>query len=104
MPSDDICLDDGQPAVPRGFFAISNDDSSTGRPNCALINMEDVLNTRYHPDARRHQGCCGRDGCDGPNLLCANGHEVGTERSDCWMSHAVALPIAVVNAAGLADV
>jgi hypothetical protein len=28
-----------------------------------------------------------RIGCDGVNTVCGNGHEVGTECSDCWMPH-----------------
>src|SRR5262249_40013798 len=42
----------------------------------------------HHPDPRRRNGCCGMDGCDGMNLVCPEGHEVATERSDCWMAHA----------------
>jgi hypothetical protein len=29
------------------------------------------------------------DGTDGINKLCANGHEIATEKSDCWMPTAV---------------
>lgn len=42
------------------------------------------MNTRYHDDPRRVSGCCGPSGIDGVNTLCANGHEVATESSDCW--------------------
>jgi hypothetical protein len=30
-------------------------------------------------------------------LLCSNGHEIGTERSDCWMAHGAVLLPAVVR-------
>ena len=29
-------------------------------------------------------GCCGSDGCDGPNRACSCGNVVATEWSDCW--------------------
>ncbi|MCF8880270.1 hypothetical protein L5876_10625 [Hyphobacterium sp. SN044] len=29
-------------------------------------------------------GCCGLDGCDGPNQLCQCGAEIGTLMTDCW--------------------
>lgn len=33
----------------------------------------------------RLNGCCGLDGCDGPNMLCRVCEaEVGTMQSDCW--------------------
>jgi len=36
-------------------------------------------------DLKRLAGCCGLDGCDGPNMLCRVCHaEVGTMQSDCW--------------------
>src|SRR6266571_1330633 len=47
--------------------------------------------TKHHSDYHRRNGCCGLDGMDGPNLVCPNAHEVGTEKSDCWMPHAAVL-------------
>ena len=82
---------DGAEAVPAGFCVPSDDDYWTGSAGHTLINMADLNGTRHHPDLRRNSGCCGRDGTDGPNLLCENGHEIGTERSDCWMSRAAVL-------------
>ena len=32
-------------------------------------------------------GCCGLDGSDGPNRVCACGADIGTEMSDCWTSY-----------------
>ena len=29
-------------------------------------------------------GCCGPDGCDGPNRQCPCGALIGTETRDCW--------------------
>jgi len=62
--------------------------SAAGR---VLVNLADLVGTKHHPDYRRRAGCCGLDGLDGPNLVCSNGHEVGTEKSDCWMPHAAVL-------------
>ncbi|MFC4761820.1 hypothetical protein [Dyella koreensis] len=46
----------------------------------------DDLNESVHDtsDARRLNGCCGLNGCDGPNQVCCCGADVGTLRSDCW--------------------
>ena len=41
---------------------------------------------RVTRDPRRLNGCCGLDGCDGPNRECACGAAVGTEMSDCYTS------------------
>jgi hypothetical protein len=49
-----------------------------------LVNLNDLVGTEHHQDRHRLNGCCGLDGCDGPNLVCPKGHEIGTERSDCW--------------------
>ena len=94
----EICHTDGLPAVPEGYFAASVDDYWTGSVGCTLVNLQDLVGTRYHPFASRNNGCCGRDGVSGPNLLCAAGHEIGTERSDCWMAHAAVLIAAVKKA------
>lgn len=92
LPDDkSVCYEDGEAAIPPGFFALSDDDYWTGSTGCPLINLADLVDTQDHPDSRRNGGCCGRDGCNGPNLLCMQGHEIGTERSDCWMAHAAVL-------------
>ena len=44
-------------------------------------------NIRNIRDARRLNGCCGLDGCDGPNQVCRCGAAVGTLRTDCWTLH-----------------
>jgi hypothetical protein len=92
-----ICLADGKPAVPEGFFAIGNDDYWTASDGCLLVNLADLTDTQYHPEPRRNSGCCGRSGSDGPNLLCPNGHEIGTELSDCWMAHAAVFLPSVIR-------
>ena len=50
----------------------------------------------------RRNGCCGLDGCDGPNVVCrACTAEVATERSDCWTPQEVVLLPAAVEAVDL---
>jgi len=56
-----------------------------------VLNLKDTINTKHHSDQSRLNGCCGLDGL-GMNTLCANGHEIGTERSDCWMPHYIHIP------------
>ena len=56
-----------------------------------LVNLQDAINTKHHSDRRRLNGYCGPAGFDGPNIVCINGHEVGTEHSDCWMPHVLEL-------------
>ncbi|PAX07711.1 hypothetical protein [Sphingomonas lenta] len=52
------------------------------------INPLDLTEAvRAVTDARRLNGCCGLDGCDGPNQRCECGAEIGTLRSDCWTDH-----------------
>jgi len=64
-----------------------------GRPRWHLetapqvwMSLDDLLAAvRIAEDAARRSGCCGLDGCDGPNRVCGCGAYVGTEQSDCWM-------------------
>lgn len=50
------------------------------------LNPEDIeTTTKLTRKASRLNGCCGLDGCNGPNTLCKNcGAEAGTTQSDCW--------------------
>jgi hypothetical protein len=60
---------------PAGAVVTHPDDRLPG----ALSNVAD-----------RSAGCCGLDGCDGPNQACAVcGAVVGTARTDCWTEHEV---------------
>ncbi|WP_157469362.1 hypothetical protein [Gemmata sp. SH-PL17] len=73
---------DGVDLLPEGCcWRDARPGKSCGR---FLLNLRDMVNTGYHPDGRRVSGCCGLSGIDGVNTLCANGHEVATESSDCW--------------------
>ncbi len=87
--TDESSLDqaDGHDLVPQGSYFISQGKFEPEKDGDFLVNLKDLQNTKHHTDLRRLNGCCGLDGLDGPNLLCENGHEIGTERSDCWLAH-----------------
>lgn len=80
---------DRQDFIQKGFYTLSDGGFFTGTEGCFIINVADLLNVTDHFDQSRLNGCCGLDGCDGPNKLCFNGHEIATEMSDCWMPWAV---------------
>lgn len=49
------------------------------------VNPDDLTKAvQMTKDMRRLNGCCGLDGCDGPNQICDCGAEIGTLRTDCW--------------------
>jgi hypothetical protein len=80
---------DGQPFIQPGYYAVSCNISFSDIEKKIVINIEDLLNTINHTNPSRLNGCCGLDGGDGPNKICLNGHEVATEKSDCWMPHEI---------------
>lgn len=71
--------------IPVGFYSYVDGDFRTQFDGEIVVNLKDSVNTKHTDDLRRLNGCCGLDGDDGMNTLCMNGHEVGTECSDCWM-------------------
>jgi len=80
---------DGAPFVHPGQYHVSDGGYFTGTEGRYIINLMDRRNVTDHSDPKRLAGCCGRDGCDGPNQICVCGAEVATEKSDCWMPHAL---------------
>jgi hypothetical protein len=40
------------------------------------------------------------DGLDGINTFCENGHQIGTEQSDCWTERLLHAPSANLRAVG----
>jgi hypothetical protein len=101
-----LCEEDEKAHVPRGFYWVAPDPADDGgyyteAAGDLLVNLEDVTNTRHHPDRRRLTGCCGLDGCNGRNTVCERRHVVGTERSDCWHAHSLALDPAAVTTTSL---
>jgi uncharacterized protein (TIGR02996 family) len=88
--------------VPAGFFWVSEGEVWNGTAGHPCVHLGDLRNIEPHPDSRRRIGCCGVDGCEGVNTVCANGHEVGTECSDCWMPHFLHLEPKAVEAVEVA--
>lgn len=84
---------DGQDLIPEGFYIVADDDDyfTPQHKGFIIINIKDLINSNYHSDKSRLNGCCGYDGSDGMNRVCLSKYEIGTERSDCWMSHFVAV-------------
>jgi hypothetical protein len=87
---------DRRPFVPARRFYVMRDETYGPKDDIA-VNLRDVVDLEHHPDARRNAGCCGRDAMDGKNLLCPQGHEVATEKSDCWMPHRILFSLADVK-------
>ncbi len=86
LSDEDNADEDNADLLPAGFCIIGDGSYYSEPAGQLLINCEDAINTKYHPDqSRLVGGCCGLDGSNGMNLVCLNGHEVGTMRSDCWM-------------------
>jgi len=88
---------EGVPYLPQGYYFISDGSYFTDSESKILINCADLVNCVNHPDGKRLNGCCGLDGLDGPNKVCMNGHEIATEKSDCWIANAVVLENSAVN-------
>jgi len=74
--------------------AIAGDPRPLSVTPQAWMNPNDLLATvRNSKQRSRLNGCCGLDGCDGPNQICVCGAEVGIRLSDCWtMNVFVPLP------------
>ncbi|MGA3603087.1 hypothetical protein [Lysinibacillus agricola] len=93
---DDVSLlneNDGEAYIPEGFFTIEK----FGERDSIIINLKDLINSNHHSDESRLNGCCGYDGLDGMNRVCVNKHEIGTENSECWMPHYIALDLVLVK-------
>ncbi len=91
------CTADRAPFVPVGCLFVSDGETFTASEGWLAIHIADGQNLSNHVDVRRLAGCCGLDGCDGPNKVCVCGAEVAIERSDCWMPHALLLDPATVD-------
>ncbi|QSX18449.1 hypothetical protein [Priestia megaterium] len=92
-----INKNDGKDYIPEGFFIIDNGEDDIQAKGSIIVNIKDLINSNYHTDDSRLNGCCGHDGLDGINRVCLNNHEIGTENSDCWMPHFIALNSALVK-------
>ena len=78
---------DNENTIPSGKYWIGKDLPTTTCDNHIFINLGDAINLKKHPDSSRHNGCCGEDGGDGPNLICWCEVPVATKVSDCWTSY-----------------
>lgn len=83
--------EDGENHIPKGLYGIVDVDYRIAFENDFVIHEEDIIkgNTKFTKNVSRLNGCCGLDGLNGLNLLCKNGHEIGTVCTDCWMPHGV---------------
>lgn len=88
---------DGEEFIQKGYYVISSAEYFTDSEGKLIINIFDLLNCIDHPDASRLNGCCGLDGLNGINKVCINGHEIGTEKSDCWIANAFIFEKDTVN-------
>jgi hypothetical protein len=67
--------------MPKGTFV----DEETDPPACIVVHPDDRQPDSLQNVPGRSSGCCGLDGCDGPNQACTGcGEVVGTARTDCW--------------------
>jgi len=83
--------------IPEGFFIIENGEHDINTKGQIIMNLKDLINSIYHTDTNRLNGCCGYDGLDGINRVCINNHEIGTENSDCWMPHFISIDPKLVD-------
>jgi hypothetical protein len=84
---------DNMVTIRKGVAHLSSTSIQLGNPKLEFtpqvwLNPEDLADrVRNIDDYSRLNGCCGLDGCDGPNQVCVGcGNEVGTLQSDCWTS------------------
>lgn len=89
----------GKDYLPAGYYTVATSDETPhgGHVGHFILNNTDATNICLHENRKQTSGCCGLDGMDGPNILCENGHEVGTKRSDCWTLHYIALDPTLVS-------
>jgi hypothetical protein len=69
----------------RGMPDGTYEELETDPPGSFVVHPDDRLAMTLTDVPDRSNGCCGLDGCDGPNQACANcGAVVATARTDCW--------------------
>ena len=96
------------PSVPRGRFFVDPEPYHVNPPGAPaaggfvatsgmiVLNPGDVVRVRGHPEGRG-AGCCGSDGQQGLNLVCARcGAELAVASDDCWTPNEVRLHPAAV--------
>jgi hypothetical protein len=80
--------------VPQGYYLIASaaDQMDSHTAGEFILNLKDTMNIKPYSDPSRLSGCCALDGLNGINTTCVNGHEMGFERSDCWVPHYIHIP------------
>ena len=76
-----VALEDGKLLVTQGVFTHVSEEYWSAADGRVAVNLADLVSTKRYSDPHRLAGCCGLDSLDRPNLSCANGHEVGTEKN-----------------------
>lgn len=88
--ADVLSKEDENDYVPEGLAFQEDGGFWTAHKDCWCLNKQDAINLTKTTNLHRLNGCCDLDGCDGPNMVCANcGSEVATAKLDCWMPHAM---------------
>ena len=88
----------GEDLLRPGTVMQENGSYFQGRAGSYLVHPDDLLHVRLTTNPRRLSGCCGLDGCDGPNLHCETCDAyVATKMTDCWMAHCVAFETTVIR-------
>ena len=72
-----------EPLIPSGTCWTAPHNWPSFGSGQLILNLEDLLNTKPHPEIKRFFGCCGISGYQGINTFCECGHELGTLSSDC---------------------
>ena len=78
---------DSENLIPKGCFWIAHDFLPDHVNSHIVVHLDDLFDLRNYPDPKRHSGCCGEDGFDGPNRICGCGEAVATVVSDCWTGY-----------------
>jgi len=90
IPASERNVRDGEDFLPRGKVIQADGRYFHRRCGEYIVSLADVVNVCLTTDFRRLNGCCGLDGCDGPNLHCEKcGIYVATKMTDCWQPHCV---------------
>lgn len=88
---------DPPPSKAAHVIRPTSDREAVVFPACAtpvgiVLARADVCGVEHTSKRGRLNGCCGLDGCDGPNLVCRwCKAEIATETSDCWTPQQVVL-------------
>src|ERR1700722_7123808 len=80
----------GEQMLKQGWITQEAGSYFHDQPGVYIAHQEDVITMYITSEPKRLAGCCGLDGCDGPNLVCENCNTyVATKMTDCWMPHCI---------------